>query len=299
MATGLGKVILLGEHAVVYGHAALAMGLDRGASAEGVLGVGASELRLPSWDRTVRADRSSDEPLARAFAAIVGEGAPVVVTANAAIPAGAGLGCSAALGVAVARAVGEARGETLGDAEAIERAMAWERVFHGNPSGIDATLAALGGVMLFQKGAPAVRVRLRGPLVAVVADTNEPSATKDMVESVRRQREEDPARVAKVFDGIEALVRNGRASLEAGDLGALGKLLDLNQTLLASLLLSTPSVERLVAAARGAGALGAKLTGAGGGGCVVALAGDAASADRIEAALRNESPTVLRAEVTP
>jgi mevalonate kinase len=92
-----------------------------------------------------------------------------------------------------------------------------------------------------------------------------------MVEGVARMRERRPEVVQKTFDGIESLVRNAALCVEAGDLPGLGKLLDLNQMLLAGLFLSTPEIERACALAREAGALGAKLTGSGGGGAVIAL----------------------------
>jgi mevalonate kinase len=105
-----------------------------------------------------------------------------------------------------------------------------------------------------------------------------------MVEGVAQLREKKPEIVEKAFSGIASLVANGRLALEAGDVAGLGKLMDLNQMILSGLLVSTEEIERLVGSAREAGALGAKLTSAGGGGCVVALATDGAATDRIVSA---------------
>jgi len=102
-----------------------------------------------------------------------------------------------------------------------------------------------------------------------------------MVEAVARMHARQPSVTQKTFDAIRAVVQNARLAVEAGDLAALGKLLDLNQMLLAGLLVSTQEIEAMCEMARGEGALGAKLTGAGGGGCVVALAETRADADRI------------------
>ena len=92
-----------------------------------------------------------------------------------------------------------------------------------------------------------------------------------MVEAVARLRDRRPETTQKTFDAIHTLVKNARLAIEAGDRRAVGQLLDLNQMLLSGLFVSTPEIEQMCAAARGAGAFGAKLTGAGGGGCVVAL----------------------------
>jgi mevalonate kinase len=118
-----------------------------------------------------------------------------------------------------------------------------------------------------------------------------------MVDSVARQRAAQPAVTQKTFDAIDAVVRNARLAIEAGDVRALGKLLDLNQMLLAGLLLSTQEIESMCDAARESGALGAKLTGAGGGGCVIALTEARADAERVLRAWSELGRTGFVAEV--
>jgi mevalonate kinase len=279
-----GKVILLGEHAVVYGVPALAVGIDRGAHARAVAADrGPSRLLVGGWNITVYEDRL-DHDLARAFRALL-EAArahspslgPCYVEVDAALPPGGGLGCSAAIGVAIARALCPQAGP-----EAIQaQAMAWERVFHGNPSGVDAAVAARGGCVLFRRGEAIEPVRVRGPLQLCVGNTGTASSTKAMVEGVARLRERQPDGVDRTFAAIGALVRGAQVALEAGDRAALGRLMDRNQTLLGALLLSTPEIETMCELARRAGALGAKLTGGGGGGCVVALVPSQAVADAV------------------
>lgn len=303
--TAHGKVILLGEHAVVYGIPALAVGIDRGATAEATpLAEGSpSTLLVRGWNVGVRDDEadSPDLPLARAFKDLLaatreaqrasGEvptGA-VAVEASADLPPGGGLGCSAALGVAVARALD---GRAAPDAVA-ERANVWERVFHGNPSGVDAAVSSLGGCVFFERGeagAHAVirRVRVPSTLHLCVGNSGSASSTKSMVEAVARLRERRPEITQKAFDAIHTLVKNARLAIEAGDVRAIGQLLDLNQMLLSGLFLSTPEIEQMCAAARGAGALGAKLTGAGGGGSVVALVDHAERGAEVLAAWKAE-----------
>jgi len=269
-----GKAIILGEHAVVYGVPAIAVGIDRGARAQAAaIEDGPSRLIVRGWDIRVREDEDGHD-LARAFRALLQvarQGTPSLgshaVEVEAHLPPGGGLGCSAAMGVAIARAL-EPR---LGDGALQDRAMAWERVFHGNPSGVDSAVAARGGCVIFRRGAGLEAVRVRGTLHLCIGNTGIASGTKAMVEAVARLRVRRPEVVEKSFDAIRVLVQNARLAIEAGDRIALGRLMDLNQLLLGGLFVSSPEIERMCAAARDAGALGAKLTGAGGGGSVVAL----------------------------
>jgi mevalonate kinase len=268
--TARGKVILFGEHAVVFGVPAIAVGIDRGARATASPVPGeASVLHVGTWN--INTSDENEEPIARAFAGVVratGAGA-FEVTAEADLPPGGGLGCSAALGVAIARALDP----NAGSERIAERANVWERVFHGNPSGVDAAVASLGGCVCFQRDAqPSIeRIRVPGIVHLCIGNTGFASSTRSMVESVARLRERRPEMTQRTFDAIHTLVKNARLAIEALDRRAIGQLLDLNQMLLSGLFVSTPEIEQLCSTARGAGAFGAKLTGAGGGGCVVAL----------------------------
>lgn len=287
MGFGRGKVILLGEHAVVHGCPAIAVGIERGVHAEASPAT-QDLLRLSPWNLEIRPDPAGPEPLQRAFEAALEsypERPTVEVNATVELPAGAGLGCSAAIGVAVLDAIDEAIGMKRSRTELAEAALVWEQVFHGNPSGIDNTISAVGGVALYRRGEPLEPLRSNKPLSLVVGYSGEPSSTKEMVALVARQLEDDPERVTKTFEGIEVLVRNAKLAIEVGDLIALGQLLDLNHTILSSLMLCTTKVDAMCQAAREAGALGAKMTGAGGGGCMFALAPKSDEAARLRDAL--------------
>lgn len=273
MTTGRasGKVILLGEHAAVYGVPALAVGIERGVVAHAEP-ANETHLTVPVWGvSTPVTDEptAGEEPLAKAARAVLraSGGGAFRIEAHVELPPGGGLGCSAAMGVAIARALDPNASEP----QLLSRADAWERVFHGNPSGVDAAVAASGGCVLFEKGVGVTKVRLARPLVLAVGSTGIASSTKSMVDGVARLRERKREVVDKAFEGIRTLVSNARLALEAGDLRAVGQLMDLAQMLLAGLFVSSPEIEAMCAAARAAGALGAKLTGAGGGGSVVAL----------------------------
>jgi mevalonate kinase len=199
------------------------------------------------------------------------------------------------MGVAIARAL-EPR---IGFGPLQERAMAWEQVFHGNPSGVDAAVAARGGCALFRKGAGLEPIRVRGALHLCVGNTGMASSTKSMVEAVARLRARRPEVVDKSFEGVRSLVANARLAIEAGDRACLGRLMDLNQMLLGGLFVSTPEIERMCALARDAGALGAKLTGAGGGGSVIALVPSQAVADAVLAAWKGERFQGFATHVVP
>jgi mevalonate kinase len=262
-----GKAILLGEHAVVYGTPAIAVGLERGVNATAKLG-GHGRLRV--GDRVAVANDGSE--LGKAFGAVLAAiAAPldVDVEADLEFPAGSGLGASAALAVAIARAIQTLLGDKA--SSPATAADAWERVFHENPSGIDAAVAAVGGCLEFRKDSGSTPLRLARDLVLAVAFAGPPKSTRHMVEKVRAYRDAHPTLFDKTLGLSESLVTRGKRYLVSGDLAGLGAMLDSNHDLLCSLGVSTAALNDACSLARRYGALGAKLTGAGGGGAVIAL----------------------------
>jgi len=266
-AFGHGKVILLGDHAVVYGHPAVAAALSRGVSAEAAEGV--PGLTVPGMGLVARPHDGT--PAGAVLGAILDRMgvSDVAVHLESDLPIGAGLGSSAAMAAAVAGAIARLRG--LDDALARAGAEAAEVVAHGTPSGIDLGAAWSGEVGHFQRGAGWRPLHLQHPLSLCVGLTGRSRDTRIQVAAVRRLCEQTPFG-ARLVDLLGEVATAGEAALIEGRTRDLGRLFDVAQGLLAALGVSSAEIETLVHAARAAGAEGAKLTGAGGGGAVIALA---------------------------
>jgi len=286
-----GKVILLGEHAVVYGRPAIAAGLPIGLTAEVVYGLGPQLEGHPG----ARGDARPRE-LVRAAATLVGvEPRDVVVQVRSELPPGRGFGSSAALAVAVLRALAERAGRVYTRAEELELGRQLEAVFHGTPSGIDPAAAALGGCFSFVRGEPPTitPLALGRPLPLVIAFDDAERSTAEVVARLRARRDAAPERYEALFDAVAAVVDDGIAAARAGNLAELGRAFDRNQALLETLGVSSTDTDRAVRAARRAGALGAKLTGGGAGGAVIALATETAPVVAALAALGKQTRVVV------
>ncbi len=270
-----GKVILFGEHAVVHGAPAIAAGIDRAVRAAAIRSKRASST-LRMSHREILAHVSASDDLGRALHALLKVApalSPVEVEAWSDLPAGGGLGSSAALGVAISRAV-QGFAETNSrdtDAVTLERSAAWERIFHGNPSGIDAMAASRGGIFRYSRADGATSLHPSKDIVLCVGWSGAPSSTRAMVELIAARLAKDPDIVNKSIAAIHSIVDAATTAIQAGDHVAIGQLMNMNQHVLSGLMVSTSEIEELCALAREHGALGAKLTGGGGGGSVIAL----------------------------
>lgn len=252
-----GKLILTGEHAVVHGHPAIALPLDLHTEVSVEPREGPLHVEHELWS-----PRHEDR-LYEALEQVFPQGG-VTVTIESDLPVGVGLGSSAALAVAIARALG------LEEHETRERAMMMERSFHGDPSGLDVAVALRNEAIWFIKGKP-MQVCPTPKAPIVVIDSGTAGDTKTMVEGVAARMASDP-NVREGIADIGALVHAARAVLE--DPASLGELLNENHALLRQIGVSTPVLDQIVDLAAASGAHGAKLSGAGGGGVVLALTDD-------------------------
>ena len=283
-ATAPGKVILFGEHAVVYRRPAIAVPVaDVQASASLEPAETGSGFRIIAADlgRDYTLDQAQpDDPLAavvRLTLGHLGQATPPAVTLHvtSTIPLGRGLGSGAAVSTAIARALAQFLGRPLPPAEVSALVYEVEKLHHGTPSGVDNTVIAFGQPVYFVRGEPPIirRMRVAQPFTLVIGDTGVVAPTRAVVGDLRQRWQAEPECYEGYFDEIAVIVEQARVAIETGSLSlpALGKLMNDNQEILETLGVSSPELGQLIAAAREAGAWGAKLSGAGWGGNMMAL----------------------------
>ncbi|MDF7663247.1 mevalonate kinase [Bifidobacterium sp. ESL0763] len=328
------KIILMGEHSVVYGYPAVAVPIqalkmrawvtpmqadaasDTASNASGstVSETSSRIVNKTSHDASVPSNVSSDptdlchigtlkalnydgsmadagtrfgglERAVKVATEFVGhpDQAFDVVT-DGSFPAGRGMGSSAASSGAVIRAILDAYDAHPGEREILRLTNEAEIVTHGNPSGLDAATTCSDEAVVFESGEMST-MPVNMPAYLVIADSGIAGSTREAVGGVRQQDERDHMRVKGIMDELGELARDSETDLERGTVRLLGERMNEAHRLLHNLKVSHPLVDRLVNAARKAGAVGAKMTGGGLGGCLIALAPTAETADRVRAAL--------------
>ena len=274
-----GKAILLGEHSVVYGRHAIAVPVPLNIRVkiedadDGVL------LMIPSWgveyylDKKPEERQSFEKPAALILEKMNLSNVGMKIEVFSDVPRGMGLGGSAVLAVSIIKALNHHYKMGLSEQEINEMAYESEKIAHGNPSGIDNTIATYGYPLIYRKGEKTLKERLqiKEPLDLVLAFSKSEGLTAKTVAHVRTQWKSNQEMYEGVFDDIDAIVLNGIQAIQENDLKQLGELMNFNQGLLNTLQVSTPELERMIYIARDAGAFGAKLTGGGGGGAMIAV----------------------------
>lgn len=278
-ASAPGKVILFGEHAVVYGRPALAVPVTQVQAQAEVADSTRPGIWIDAPDIDLQAGLNSlpsDDPLAAVihnlfFVLGLDPFPDLQIKVSSTIPIASGLGSGAAVTVALIRALSSFVHRPLTDEQVSSFAFEIEKLHHGTPSGIDNTVVTYAMPVYFVKGQPIRTFRVGQPFTLVIGDTGVPAPTKESVGDVRKLWEADKARWEAVFDHVGEIVGKARETIESGKWEDLGKLMDQNHALLQGMTVSSPKLDKLVEAARSAGALGAKLSGGGRGGNMIAL----------------------------
>jgi len=311
-ASAPGKIILFGEHAVVYGRPALAVPVTQVHADVEILDADSAGIWINAPGVDLQAELNtlpSDHPIASVIHNFLflsrqspsptstgsvrgltplsgGEGKfpNLEVNITSTIPVASGLGSGAAVTVALVRALSSHLNHPLTDEAVNAFAYDIEKLHHGTPSGIDNTVVTYARPVYFVKGQPIETFKVGAPFRIVIGDTGISAPTKESVADVRRLWEGDKARWEVVFDEIADISFAARRVIEEGWVNMLGELMNENHALLQSLTVSSPELDRLVSAARKAGALGAKLSGGGRGGNMIALV-ERENADEVSSAL--------------
>ena len=305
--SGFGKVILFGEHFVVHGVPGIVSAIDSTNDAEvkkTTKGITVRDERraakgyaeekkaqqLESIDRILKA--MGIEPKTVAFDIWLGGN----------LPGFSGLGASAASSVAIARAIAEEIGKKFSDERINEIAYEAEKAYAGTPSGIDNTAATFGGLLWFEKnmkgGANTIeKLGIREPVEIVIGSTGVVANTKAMVEGVAERKRNHPEKYDALFEQAEAIALIGRKALQDYNLKKVGELMNDNHRLLQEIEVSHEKLDLLVDIARKQDAYGAKLTGGGGGGCMVALTPRKELQEKVANAIEKEGFEVLRTRI--
>ena len=281
-ATACGKLILLGEHAVVYDSPAIAIPLTSlkvRTTIEPAIGQPQGRIHIKAASLGIDHDLSElgkDHFLVHTLNLLFSylgllqtPTCRVVITSE--LPVAAGLGSSAAIAISVLRAMSAFLGHPLNPEELNTLAFQSEQAVHGRPSGIDNTVITQEKPIYYQRGQKIEFIQPAREFTFVVADSGIRKSTRESTAQVARDLASNPNAVQPHLDAITELVREGKRSFQNGDIEALGEAINSNQEHLSALQLSCPELDSLILAARQAGALGAKLTGGGMGGHMLAL----------------------------
>jgi len=277
--TAPGKIILFGEHAVVYGKPAIAIPVSSmRASAWSEPGEGKLTINALDLNEKIGLENKTSQfsVLAQALLSKTKQNEPdLTINLTSKLPQGSGMGSSAATSTAVCKALSNYLGVDLEKNQISELVFDAEKIVHGTPSGIDNTVVAYESPVYFIKGNDPITFDSGRKFYLVIGDTGIESSTKETVGNVRAMWKKEPNLMNGYFDEIENITKGGRMAIEKGNIEMVGELMNDNHELLNKIGVGHPELEKLVELSIKYGAIGAKLTGGGGGGNMVALAKNA------------------------
>lgn len=303
---GFGKVILFNEHFVVHGIPSIASAIEMETTAvvETIQSKNTWELKderkaTPGYKEDKK-DQQADS-IDNIFRAMnLMNKCNVRITLGGSLVAASGVGASAASCVAIARALNDEFKLNLLDERINEIAFEGEKGYHGTPSGIDNTVATFGSLIWYKRdvhGTVMEKIKMKMPVEIVMGNSGLVTNTKAAVEGVERRKAENPAEFAKLFKSAEELAVKARKALENNKIGEVGALMNENHKLLQEIGVSCPKLDNMVELARKNGAIGAKLTGGGLGGYMVALTLGKDVQEKVAKALEKEGYHVLRTRI--
>ena len=291
-ASAPGKIILFGEHAVVYNRPALAVPVDQvqvdvevSDSDKPGVWIDAPMVDLHGELSTLPSDHPIGSVILKLFQHLGISAHPnILVIIRSTIPVAAGLGSGAAVSVALIRSLSSFLSFSLSNEQVNDLVFEIEKLHHGTPSGIDNTVITYNMPVYYMKSKPIETFKCGKPFTIVIGDTGVPAPTKESVGDVRRLWLRDANRFESIFNEVAQISTMARRLIEGGHPEHLGELMDHNHEFLQQMTVSSPELDVLVYAARKAGAHGAKLSGGGRGGNMIALV-DQASAESVARAL--------------
>ena len=305
--SGFGKTILFGEHFVVYGIPGIASAVDSAADSEvkkAAKGINVTDERTGAKGYAEKKKLQQLESIQRMLKAmdLDPETVAIDIWLGGNLPGFSGLGASAASSVAIARAIAEEFGLVLSNEKINDVAYEAEKAYAGNPSGIDNTAATFGGLIWFKKnlaGGPNMieQLNMHEAVEIIIGNTGIVANTKAMVAGVGERKKQNPKKYNAIFKQAEELAFKGKAALEAFDLEQVGELMNENHRLLQEIEVSCKELDYLVDLVRKMGAFGAKMTGGGGGGCMLALTPGKELQEKVALAIENEGFEVLRTKI--
>lgn len=306
-----GKVIISGDHSVVYGYPALATALNLRCHVIAALGEIGLEIAVENMSEGYTYSMNELEGINQGKKFSIFDSLAMLVTTliptaeiaikldiSSEIPISAGLGSSAAVAVATIAAIADLFDLKFTKEEISSMAFESEKMIHGNPSGIDNSIATWGGLLVFEDG-NIEKKELTHKMPLIIINSKIARDTKRLVASVAMLKENHDRVMGSLLTTMGTITQQVIIEVESGNMKKMGELMNMNQGLLEAINVSHPFLSKLIWELKEMGALGAKLTGAGGGGCMIALFESLDNSDMIKAKLMKLGVDVIITEASP